>query len=851
MAYYAALTSLMELLDDIIHGGRYPNFLLGRQEIMKSLRKKFSLLLDSLKDYSSKGDEAADRVEGRIRDAAYQAQDVIEFGISNEVDSCFLQQTVEDLAESLREVEEEVDSTLEELAMAMAMEEGTQRSQDLPLQRPYSGAGDILVGIDEDLLNIKEQLCGHSSRLQVIAIVGMGGIGKTTLARAAFDDPLIVEYFDCRAWVTISQVYSMEQICRSILESFGANKNNNILAVSKAHLMELLHKHLFGRRYLIVMDDIWARDAWNDMKRVFPDNSNGSRIVLTTRLLDLAYYVSSGFIQQKSFLDEDNSWHLLQNKVFGQEACSPELEDIGKLITKTCGGLPLAIVAAATILSTNRTRYHWKAVAENLNSKLSRDNDMIFHVLFRESYNNLPHHLKACFLYMASFPEDCEIDVSKLIKLWIAEGLVRSVDGSKSLKQVAEECLVDLVQRSLVMVSKKRANGEFKSCILHDLYRDFCIRRASEEHFFHMDRDWVENARHINIHGTFRYHVRPYNIGNLIRSILLFGKTFGSNFSAIEPSSLKQLRVLGERVTTTWPIPEEIFQMLHLKYLDLYLEGLKPGACLPASISALKNLQTLIIFTPYAYSVAVPPEIWKMTWLNHLIISAMTLPSVPLVDAQKLEHLETLMTVKNFLFTKEAIEVIPNLRKLKISCRGDKESDIWEMHCLNNLVHLHRLEELKIRILSTLYSNVDWMFSRFVFPLNLRKLSLQGCKFSWEEMTVVGWLPELLVLRLREDSVVGEEWEPRKGEFRRLKFLLIERLDLKCWRAQHTNFPCLEHLKIKECFNLEEIPAGIGDVPTLESIKLYGSELARNSAILIQENQQRYKTGLLQVHIFD
>ncbi|KAL0318458.1 UNVERIFIED_CONTAM: Disease resistance RPP8-like protein 3 [Sesamum angustifolium] len=187
-----------------------------------------------------------------------------------------------------------------------------------------------MVGFDERLEIVMDELTGHKCDLQILPIVGMGGIGKTILARNVFDNPYIVHHFDKRVWLTISQ------------ES----------------------------RYLIVMDDVRSIDVWDDLKRLFPNNKNGSRIMVTTRLSNVAVSLGSRSPYMMEFLDESTSWNLFCEKVFSRQGCPfPELEKIGKYITKYCRGLPLAIVAIGGLLANSKmTREDWEFVAENVSS---------------------------------------------------------------------------------------------------------------------------------------------------------------------------------------------------------------------------------------------------------------------------------------------------------------------------------------------------------------------------------------------------------------------------------------------------------------------------------------------------
>ncbi|XP_031091133.1 late blight resistance protein R1-A-like [Ipomoea triloba] len=213
-----------------------------------------------------------------------------------------------------------------------------------------------------------------------------------------------------------------------------------------------LRKHLKEQRYLIVMDDIWSSTAWDSVQRCFPDDNNGSRILLTSRLKEVAEYASSD-------------------------------------IVKKCNGLPLAITVIASLLSKIEAAVDkWNNVTENVSRYVIGDsNDACSKILYL-SYNQLPHHLKACFLYFGVFQEDYEMPVKKLVRLWAAEGFLRT-EENRNMEEVAMECLQDLVDRSLIFVSKQSYNEKMKTIRIHDLLRDLCLREVRHENLLNVIED--------------------------------------------------------------------------------------------------------------------------------------------------------------------------------------------------------------------------------------------------------------------------------------------------------------------------------------------------------------------------
>ncbi|KAL7163249.1 hypothetical protein ACSBR2_039364 [Camellia fascicularis] len=334
---------------------------------------------------------------------------------------------------------------------------------------------EITVGFDDEALTIKQLLAGGKKQLQMISIVGMPGLGKTTLAIKLYNDPYITHYFHIRAWTYASQLPTKTDMLLDILRSVNVVFTDEFENMTNEKLGEKLYKQLKGKRYLIVIDDLWDIGAWVHLQMYFPNDNNGSRVMLTSRLKEMAMHASPDCHPHcLRFLTEEESWELLQRKVFQNQSCPPELIEIGEQIMKKCEGLPLAIVVIAGLLArTIKAQESWKQVAQSVSSYIVSDPNQYLDTLAL-SYSHLPRHLKPRFLYLGAFPEDQEISVQRLIWLWIAQGFIQKI-AQKSLEEVAEGYLMDLIQRSLVIVAQKRFDGQIKACRMHDLLRDLCL----------------------------------------------------------------------------------------------------------------------------------------------------------------------------------------------------------------------------------------------------------------------------------------------------------------------------------------------------------------------------------------
>ncbi|KAF3643826.1 putative methyltransferase-like protein 5-like [Capsicum annuum] len=293
----------------------------------------------------------------------------------------------------------------------------------------------MMVGHENEFEMMQDQLTRGTDDLEVVSIVGMGGIGKTTLSNKIYNDPFVLSCFDICAKVTISQVYCARNVLLCLLSSICGKTDQTYEEQDDWQLADQLQKLLKGPRYLIVIDDIWAKDAWDDIKLCFPDCNCRSRILVTTRNMEVAEYASSGS--------------------------------------------PLAIVVIAGLLSKiGKAWTEWQIIAENIGSVVNTALETQCMKVLALSYHHLPHHLRACFLYFAIFLEDKLIFVNSLVKLWAVEGFLK-VDEMKSMEEVAKKCLKDLVDRSLIFIHKEsNFDGKIKACGMHDVIRELCLREA-------------------------------------------------------------------------------------------------------------------------------------------------------------------------------------------------------------------------------------------------------------------------------------------------------------------------------------------------------------------------------------
>ncbi|XP_073126323.1 putative late blight resistance protein homolog R1A-10 [Henckelia pumila] len=466
-----------------------------------------------------------------------------------------------------------------------------------------------------------------------------------------------------------------------------------------------------------------------------------------------------------SFINEDQSWELLQHKVFGQQSCPLQLVEVGKKIAKNCGGLPLTIVVVAENVMREEV---WENVSENISSReptiaLQCSKILCF------SYDRLRLRLKPCFLYIAAFPEDSEIDVSKLLRLWVAEGFLKPNDGFKCLEDVGEHYLEDLVKRSLLLVSRKGPDGKLETVGIHDMMREICLAKAEEERFL------------------FNTNSSTYFIENPCRRLLIHS------------------------IDDFWDEESRLRSVVISPRAYYYLSRLN-----------LRSRHICILDTS------------MVRWRKHSISRF-----------NNLSNLQTLGTVVDFIFAEEIIKILVHLKKLKVEYHTrDRDFN------LENIFHLHNLEDLHISMHSRACGSRIWYHA---FPMGLKKLSLKGVHFGWENMTIIGSLPNLQVLHMMDITVHrASEWRTKEGEFLQLKYFHSS-LDLVVkWEMEKEHFPCLETLILEGARRIHEIPSGIGEIDTLQYIELKDCKRPFvDSTKQIQKHQHENGNDAFRVRVID
>lgn len=486
--------------------------------------------------------------------------------------------------------------------------ETNQRMIQHPLRNCYSHVeDDQVIGFEEHTKILITELMKDDERRCVISIVGVGGLGKTTLAKKIYRHDTIKNRFDCCGWSSISQQLNVQDSLGEILKKCTTLTDSELQmlkAMSATDLVEKLYNYLQDKRYFVVLDDVWKFDHWNTLSPAFPTGKRGSKVLLTTRNKDVALLVDPWSLHfQPQHLTDEESWELLCKKAFpdnttGVNCCPARLEKLGREMVRKCGGLPLGICVLGGLLATKRSEIkQWELVHRDVISYISKGENGGVMGILALSYHDLPCHLKPCFLYLGLFPEDYAIPRKKLIPLWIAEGFIPQTQEKLHAKMediAKHQYLAELTQRCMVQVSYEFFVGEgmIKTYRIHDLMRDLCLSEAKAMNFLdihNQQQHCTSGVTSTNAKKLRRYAVHPkseaismyeihFNNSDSRLRTLLFLVPWGTPITPLNCQNYKLLRVLHlENVLgSKKSIAKEVFKLIHLRYLSLGISSNVP-----------------------------------------------------------------------------------------------------------------------------------------------------------------------------------------------------------------------------------------------------------------------------------
>ncbi|KAK3017637.1 hypothetical protein RJ639_003229 [Escallonia herrerae] len=710
-----------------------------------------------------------------------------------------------------------------------------------------------LVGIEDDRRQLIHWVTSDEPGRTVISVVGMGGSGKSTLVVNVYNSNIVKQQFDCYAWITVSQNYVLDDVLRDLIREFYRSKKEKVpmdlSSMKHKDLLEMLVNYLHPKRYVVVLDDVWSLKLWDDINVALLDEGLGSRVMLTTRstkVAQSAFGVRSHVLHIKP-LKLSEAWHLFCMKAFSSNennSCPIDLQNIALDLVKKCGGLPLAVLALGGAMHSKQLVSEWIYFNNSLNQELSNNPDLeVVKSILWLSFTDLPYHLKSCFLYCSIFPEDYVIRRKRLIRLWIAEGFVNHVRG-KSLERLADDYLMELIQRHMLQVAMRSPAGRPKACKVHDLLRELALHTSEREKLC-----TVYDGRESNEKITRERRLSILTSGKDVNSLMAMSKLrslFIFTPDAITPSSastflsqFKFLKVLDLQDVPVEKLPNGIAHLFNLRYLNLRRTKVKE---LPKSIGKLQNSQTLDVAD--SNIELLPKSIQSLQNLRHLIlyryypdgddfyyIYGTPLPS----SICKLANLQVLTGVDATPSLLKRLQNMTQLTSLAITkVRKVDEKDlctsIQSMNLLENLFVMvtDEQEYLGIHALSTappclkrliLVGKLDKVPCWFNSLHNLSYLCLHWSRLSEDLLQHIQSLANLGQLELTNVYAGDRLWF--STGFRKLTRLYLRNLpNLKEIIIEKGVMPGLQQMHLGNCKELKMLPRGIENLSSLAKVDL-------------------------------
>ncbi|XP_047259241.1 putative late blight resistance protein homolog R1A-10, partial [Capsicum annuum] len=437
------MTLLLRNLNDLLDSNAYSVALI-KEEI--SWVKEDLKLIRSL--FGKVEQELNRDLWARVLDVAYEAEHAINSILDRDHGLLQFIFLLPDTVEKIKIVKKEVQEKISKKTSIIFT-----NSPNKPVENKSSIAGKIIVGFEEETEWIIRKLTSGPSEVDVISIIGMPGLGKTTLAYRVYNEKSVVGHFDIRAWCTVDQERNEKKLLQKIFNEVIGLKERVSEDDIDDDVADKLRRQLFGKRYLIVLDDLWDTATWDELTRplyaIPTEFQKGSRVILTSRKKEVALHgkCHSDPLDLR-LLRPEESWELFEKRIFGEERCPIELKDVGEKITQKCDGLPLVLDLTGGVISRmEKKEALWLEVLNNLSSFIFKDEEEVMKVI-QLSYDHLSDHLKPCFLYLARYPKDTDIMICQLQGFWSAETLVEP-SYLKSVEEVTKVYVDELISSSL------------------------------------------------------------------------------------------------------------------------------------------------------------------------------------------------------------------------------------------------------------------------------------------------------------------------------------------------------------------------------------------------------------------
>ncbi|AQK38787.1 hypothetical protein ZEAMMB73_Zm00001d023265 [Zea mays] len=654
--------------------------------------------------------------------------------------------------------------------------------------------------------------------LKIVSIVGVGGLGKTTLAKTVHD--MLKKQFDCSAFISIGRTPNLNRTFEKMLLKLDREyKQVDMARWDLEQFKNELDEFLKDKRYLIVVDDIWDVDSWEAIRYALKDNNCGSRIIMTTRNFGIVTKLEE--VYRLKPLSNANSKKLFYKRIESQEGESLDGELSSKIIHK-CGGIPLAIIAIASLL-VERSREEWSEVYD----KIGLGNEDNTTKIMSYSYYDLPPYLKPCLLQLSIYPEDCIIDTNSTIWKWIGEGLVHLEKEEGSLFKVGERYFKELVNRSMIQPTEDKNDRFVEGFRIHDIVFDLICKLSKDEDFItisgqHSSRDSLRREKKtcvprsdcklrrlaVRNQRVQRFPEETIDMPEVLRSLSIID----CNIEVMAPiDSFRVCRVLHLGKSYVPISLKHLGKLLHLKFLEIVYTPIDE---LPKEIGHLRSLQTLILDRTGLDEL--PPVVCSLTRLMCLIAQGFErLPADRMGNLTSLEELRLRRVVGRSATQALVAELgkLTRLRVVDITFSEQLEESLQEA-LVQSLSNLRGLQELTLLFKMTRWGSDMW--GDWEPPRQLRRLIIEGIiVFSRQPRWINrSCLPRLCYLSLMVHTLEAQDLD----NLARLPELQYLTLDGLSWPPRYTvgpdDFRNLRFCKVGTTFEFRK-----GAMPRLEVLQ--------------------------------
>ncbi|KAJ4847528.1 hypothetical protein Tsubulata_003952 [Turnera subulata] len=716
-----------------------------------------------------------------------------------------------------------------------------------------------IYGRDREKEELTRGLLTGSADLSVHAICGMGGLGKTKLAQLVYNMKDMDKHFAVRIWICVSVDFEIRRVVRAMLESI---EQSPCTIQELDNLLQQLRRKLRGRKFLLVLDDIWEFDfdKWSRLNDVLRLGAEGSVVMITTRVQTVALQMATAPVHQIGRLSDEDSWSLFERHAFGIQKREEymHLEAIGKEIAEKCGGVPLLIKALGSVMRLKRDEDEWLSIKEKMVGNLLGEESIVWKVL-RLSYDHLPPHIRQCFAFCSIFPKDHAMRKDQLIQLWMANGFI-PCKNQMDLHDMGNEIFNELVWRSIFQDVEEQRPGII-TCKMHDLMHDLAQSVTDHECHFVLPnqgrQEIPEKVHHLAVYEGIQRMVEEVPEKDkltLFKDALQGTASWDTNF--LKDLSLRSFLMHSEWHNDPSPyifqqkrlravlcavrfVPTSISKLKHLRHLDFSNSPIKT---LPESICSLHNLQTLLLNNCRKLRM-LPKGMKDMENLMYLeIANCSSLCSMP----AGMGGLTGLRKLSMFIVGKEDGHGIEELRVLNL----EGELSIKDLQNVKYSANARSANlMLKKNLLSlqlfwgkdssiNLQENAEDVLNGLQPHANLKKMAVgeyKGSKFP-------NWIMDMLLPNLVEIALENCDKCEHLPPFGKLQFLkelqlvgmnAVKNVDNDLYGDGDVSFPSLQKLRVDSMSGLEKwvMPTGrnifpclsglfVSDCPKLEELPL-------------------------------